>query len=121
LHYITCPNFKSISKSLSQNKWSIINYPEHLNYFTPKSIHRFLLKQGFRKKLLFTSGISLKRLQASKKHKTISKNHLNQDEVFRQKMQKKIIYRIVFKTANFLLRISNKGDKIKAYYVKVNS
>lgn len=120
LHYITCPNFKAISKSLSKEKWPIINYPEHLNYFTPKTLHQFFKKQGFTKEKIFTSGISLMRLKQSKRNKTDVSSASNPDENFRCKVEKNIFYRIMYRTANFLLRISRKGDTIKAYYIKSN-
>ncbi len=118
LHYITCPNFKSISKKLTKGKWSVINYPEHLNYFTPKTLHQFLLKQGFRKEKLFTSGLSLKRLKESKNRKAKQSLSSNLDEDFRRKIERRVFYRLIYKTANFLLRISGKGDTLKAYYIK---
>lgn len=35
--YLTTPNFDSLERRLMQNHWSLI-YPEHLTYFTPRSM-----------------------------------------------------------------------------------
>ena len=53
---IKVPNFNSINRYIMGNKWCGFRFPDHLNYFTPKSLNSMLKKAGFKKfhsKILF--------------------------------------------------------------------
>ena len=40
LVYVTTPNLNSISHKLLKDKWNIFHYPEHLCYYTPKTLQK---------------------------------------------------------------------------------
>jgi SAM-dependent methyltransferase len=63
LLYCTTPNFNSLSRRLLGARWSIIEYPEHLCYFTGPSLARWLSGHGFVVESIKSSGISLARLR----------------------------------------------------------
>ncbi|MDA8235870.1 MAG: class I SAM-dependent methyltransferase [Clostridia bacterium] len=44
---ITLPNIDSLLARLHGSKWDMIGFPEHLNYFTPKSLSLLLKNNGF--------------------------------------------------------------------------
>lgn len=49
LVYITTPNFNAIERYLLKGDYEIIEYPEHLSYYTPKTIDLLLRTSGFEK------------------------------------------------------------------------
>lgn len=58
LFYCTTPNFNALSRHLLGPRWEAIGYPEHLNYFTPRTITSWLRGFGFRQIELATTGLS---------------------------------------------------------------
>jgi SAM-dependent methyltransferase/glycosyltransferase involved in cell wall biosynthesis len=59
LLYITCPNFGSLSSRVLGPRWRVVEYPEHLNYFTPSALRRLTGRFGFRELAVTTTGMSL--------------------------------------------------------------
>jgi 2-polyprenyl-3-methyl-5-hydroxy-6-metoxy-1,4-benzoquinol methylase len=115
LFYFTTPNFNSISRRILGGNWSVIEYPEHLSYYTSQTID-FLMKSClFKKQRLLTTGISIQRLSQkdSSQH-----NSTNQDEILRKRIEQHFYMRVMKKLINFILSSSNLGDTIKGYYRK---
>lgn len=114
IFYITTPNFNSISRYILKKDWNIIGYPEHLCYYTPKTILYLLKKNGFKKLHLKTTGISITRIKKSKKK---SEQPLispySDDEKLRVKAEKNIILFTFVKATNWILSIFGIGDNIK--------
>lgn len=44
---IKVPNYGSLNRRLVGKKWCGFRFPEHVNYFTPRTLRRFLLDTGF--------------------------------------------------------------------------
>ena len=44
---VKVPNFASLNRRLTGKKWVGFRYPDHLNYFTPKSLKTMAKKAGF--------------------------------------------------------------------------
>jgi len=122
LTYITTPNFSSISKVISGKNWSVVQYPEHLVYFTPKTLTQLFERNGFIKEKIITSGISISRFELSKKGSTEYKTQIDSsDEMLRRLFEASVIT-IFFKTLiNYMLTMFKKGDTIKAFYIKKSS
>jgi len=91
LLYITTPNFNSISRNLLIEKWNIINYPEHLTYYTPKTLKKLLTENDFKKIKLKTTGFSISRFKQSKNNNLskIDKPSITSDEKLREKLTNK--------------------------------
>ena len=51
LFYFTTPNFNSFSRKWLGGKWNVIEYPEHLTYYTVKTVTQFVAGCGLRKKI----------------------------------------------------------------------
>lgn len=116
--YLTTPNFNSLSRFLLKEKWNIIEYPEHLCYYTPKTLAYIFHRSGFNQITIKTTGISFNRFQVSIKANT---NYvLNSDEKFREKTERSFIFAMLKKIANGLLTSTGKGDTIKAVFKKQN-
>jgi len=60
--FITTPNFNSIERVSLGQKWGMICYPEHLGYYTPKTLHLALRNTGFTKFEMYTENISIFRV-----------------------------------------------------------
>ena len=120
LLYITTPNFNSISRNLLKEKWNIIGYPEHLTYYTPKTLKRLLVKNNFKKIKIKTSGFSISRFKQSKNN-NISKTNksvITSDEKLREKLTKKGFMFYFVNIINYFLNLFKKGDTIKALFIK---
>jgi SAM-dependent methyltransferase len=63
--YITTPNFNALERRLLGARWNVIQYPEHLVYFTPTTMNRLLVPLGFKPQRVVTTGLSVSRLRQS--------------------------------------------------------
>lgn len=116
--YFTTPNFNSISRFLLKEKWNVIEYPEHLSYFTSRTIHQLMVKHGFKKQFLTTTGISLSRLKQSIGKNDVSRTtNQNTDEGLRDNIEKSFLLRLVKTTLNFILNTFKIGDAMKGLYI----
>jgi 2-polyprenyl-3-methyl-5-hydroxy-6-metoxy-1,4-benzoquinol methylase len=62
LLYITTPNFSSLERILLGPKWGMIAYPEHISYYSPKTLDNILSQNGFKKIENYTENVSLYRI-----------------------------------------------------------
>lgn len=65
LLYCTTPNFNSLSRRVLGPWWNVVDYPEHLWYFTPRTLRDCLGRLGFVPERLDTTGVSIHRLRRS--------------------------------------------------------
>lgn len=118
LFYFTTPNFNSISRFILKDKWSVIEYPEHLSYYTSKTMHRFLSKQGFKKIKIETTGFSFNRLQRDSAHLQKEIKNSNKDEELREKTETSWLFKTIKNGINFILNSFKIGDSLKGVYQK---
>ena len=119
LLYITTPNFNGLSRFLLKEKYNVINYPEHLCYFTQKTIHQLLSDLGFEKVWVKTDGISLGRIKTSLKptgEALISE--VSADEKLRSRLENNAILNALKKLFNKVLTVLGLGVSLKALYRK---
>lgn len=62
LFYCTTPNFASASRRLLGPGWSVIDFPEHLGYFTAATLRRGLEAEGFTTMHMTSTGVSPRRV-----------------------------------------------------------
>lgn len=132
--YITTPNFNSLSRHWLKEKWSVIEYPEHLSYYTPSTLNKIMKALGFSKKWIKTTGLSLTRFQSSINrpagHKDVPANTNvratarlvgsdTSDEQLRQKLERSSILKAAKTILNFLLSFTRKGDSMKGLFQKI--
>lgn len=119
LFYCTTPNFNSLSRGILKEKWSTICYPEHLSYYTPKTLSNHLKLNDFSTIKVKTTGISINIFK-----KSLGKQHISviseksDDELLRRKMDKKILFKFLKIVLNGLLSFLKIGDTIKIFAVK---
>lgn len=119
LCYVTTPNFNSLLRYRLKEQYNVISYPEHLSYYTPKTLKSVFKLSGFAAKKIVTTGISLTRLRTSKgKSQQAYVSETSDDEVLRTKMEKKWHLKFAKLTINKLLTIIGKGDNLKGWFIK---
>ncbi|MEO6883794.1 MAG: class I SAM-dependent methyltransferase [Bacteroidia bacterium] len=118
LFYFTTPNFNSISRLVLKQNWNVIEYPEHLSYYTPKTINVFFQKNNFRKIKLDTTGISIKRFKKSIQKNNFSNAQVDEDQELRGKIEQNILLKVIKNSINTLLSLFKMGDSIKGFYEK---
>lgn len=119
IFYLTTPNFNAIERYILKKDYNIITYPEHLSYYTPKTINYLLSNNGFRKKKILTTGISLTRLKTSM---AVSDEALisetSTDEKLRGQIQGSPVLGAVKNMVNNFLTLTGVGNSLKAYFIK---
>ena len=119
LVYLTTPNFNSLLRRKLKIQYNVIKYPEHLSYYTPKTIIRLFNSNGFKKWKVETTGISLTRLrtsQGSSAQKFVSAS--SDDEKLRQQMDEKWYLGLVKSAINTTLTAIGSGDSLKGWFIK---
>lgn len=116
--YFTTPNFNSLSRYILKEKWNVIDYPEHLSYYTPSTIHFLLNSNGFKKDYLITTGISFTRFSQSMNAESVSESIPVNDETLRNKIEHNPFLSFLKSTANFMLNLFKTGDSLKGFYIK---
>jgi 2-polyprenyl-3-methyl-5-hydroxy-6-metoxy-1,4-benzoquinol methylase len=115
--YVTTPNFNSLSRMMFGPKWNVIAYPEHLCYYDKKTIKKLFAGHGFSVLSVHTSGVSLERFRRSAViRKDLAATQV--DEVIRTRVEKNLFLRLIKASINFGLDLINKGDALKASFVK---
>jgi 2-polyprenyl-3-methyl-5-hydroxy-6-metoxy-1,4-benzoquinol methylase len=114
LLYVTTPNFNSLSRRLLGGRWNIIEYPEHLSYYTPETMAALLRRCGFEDVEVRTTGVSLTRWRTSLKvsdEKLISAD--SGDERVRVLLEENRALRASKRLLNYALTVSGSGDSMK--------
>lgn len=112
LFYFTTPNFDSLSRRYLGGKWKMIEYPEHLSYYTAPTITRLLTGAGFQKLQLDTTGISFRRAG------TGDNAPAQREEELRTSIEGRSSFRFAKRMINWWLSVLRLGDTLKGYFVK---
>lgn len=117
--YITTPNFGSLLRRRLKEQYDVIAYPNHLCYFTAKTLKSLFSSNGFSKSSLVTSGISRTRVKTSTgKSNQAFVSETSDDEILRHRIEKRWCLRVLRNTANWFLTLFRLGDSIKATFIK---
>lgn len=124
LFYLTTPNFNALERRILKANYNVIEYPEHLSYYTPKTLNYLLTRNGFKKKKILTTGVSLTRLKVSMRTAQNKPNSealvsaTSTDEVLRTKSEANPMLRLAKNSINTFLNLFGIGNSLKAWYVK---
>lgn len=120
LFYCTTPNFNSLNRYYQKAEFNIIEYPEHLSYYTKKTLVDVAKRHGLKKVGFRSTGISITRIRNSKKKGTEAMcTKESTDEKLRETMSSGGIMSFVKKSINWLLTLTNTGITLKGYFMKV--
>lgn len=116
LFYFTTPNFNSISRMVLKDRCvKIVGYPEHLAYYTPKTIVALLKMHGLVKIKLLTTGIDFNQFKNNRKK---NNQHLKVEESLREKAETRFFYKHIKGIVNQALNLSKTGDTMKIWAIK---
>ncbi|MBL4585438.1 MAG: class I SAM-dependent methyltransferase [Flavobacteriales bacterium] len=119
LVYCTTPNFNAIERYYLKSDWNILGYPEHLSYYTPKTINRVFKESGFKKKKNETTGISLTRIKTSQgKSNQALISETSDDEKLRNQIAGNPVLGVVKNIINWKLTLFGVGNSLKGWFVK---
>ena len=116
--YITTPNFNAASRMILKEKWNVLAYPEHLCYYTPRTITRLFQSQNFSTEKIETTGISVTRMKSSiSQSNETGVSADSGDEKLRTALESKPILRILKSAINNALTLTGAGDNLKATFI----
>jgi 2-polyprenyl-3-methyl-5-hydroxy-6-metoxy-1,4-benzoquinol methylase len=119
LVYLTTPNFNSLLRYRLKNRYDVITYPEHLSYYTPRTLKKLFTKLGFSKLKIQTTGISLTRLKTSQGQTSQAFiSETSDDEQLRNKIEEKKYLQLAKRIVNETLTLFGIGDSLKGWFVK---
>jgi len=125
LIYLTTPNFNSLSRYYLRQKWTVIEYPEHLSYYTAKTLRLLFEKSGFQMKKIEATGISVGRINEAKetalKEDSTPHTFRTDDELIRKKIEDNSLLKFAVYSANTILSTFKVGDSLKGYFIKNES
>ncbi|MBK9275881.1 MAG: class I SAM-dependent methyltransferase [Flavobacteriales bacterium] len=115
--YITTPNYRSTGRFLAGRAWNVVNYPEHLNYFTPRTLTRLAERCGLRPRWVRTTGVSIQRvLTRGSQDPSRRRSASAVQEDLRERLERNVLNRAVKRLADRTLDLLKVGDTIKAVY-----
>jgi 2-polyprenyl-3-methyl-5-hydroxy-6-metoxy-1,4-benzoquinol methylase len=120
--YVTTPNFDSLSRRVLGEHWNVIQYPEHLVYFTPRTLRTLMEGLGFTTIETQTTGFSISRWRASRHTSSAAaegaaQRSTSEDEALRRAFERPLLRRVKA-SLNGVLSALNLGDTIKAEFLK---
>ncbi len=124
LFYFTTPNFNALERLILKDKYNIISYPEHLSYYTTKTIHYLLSQHQFKRKRLTTTGFSFTRVKTSielAKDQKVTEAYVSSsstDERWRVKIESNFLLKAGKFLFNQMLNLFGIGNTLKGWYVK---
>jgi len=120
LVYLTTPNFNAIERFILKDEYSVICYPEHLSYYTPKTLNYLFQTNGFQKKAIQTTGISFTRIKNTLKPAAVESlvAEDSTDEVIRRKIASNGVFAFTKNVANYFLDTFGIGNSLKGWFVK---
>ncbi len=120
LVYLTTPNYNSYLRNIYKKDFPIISYPEHLTYYTAKTLKKLFTQSGFSTKKIETTGISFtlikNRIKKNSHEHRISSS--SSDEKIRGAIENKKYLQITKAIVNSILTFLRKGDAMKGWFVK---
>jgi 2-polyprenyl-3-methyl-5-hydroxy-6-metoxy-1,4-benzoquinol methylase len=116
--YLTTPNFSAPERYILKEDWGVIKYPEHLVYFTPRTLDLALRSSGYNKHKLYSENISIFRIMQS-----MSRNGKDPEVVsdgFQRASQNYSSISLIKSFVNLLLNFFGIGVSVVAIYHKAN-
>lgn len=114
LFYFTTPNFNSLSRRILGGEWKIIEYPEHLCYYTAETAYRLLTGAGLQRLNVLTTGIAFHRFPKGENASAF----IARQEDLRNSIEENRLLKFVKSLINFSLNQVRAGDTLKGFYVK---
>jgi 2-polyprenyl-3-methyl-5-hydroxy-6-metoxy-1,4-benzoquinol methylase len=119
LFYCTTPNFNSLLRYWFKDRYKVIEYPEHLSYYTRSTLNKVICERGFKNVKFKSTGFSLNQVQAATNNLAPDfQFKTSADEKLRGNIEKSRLLTLAKNTVNLLLSLTNTGMILKGYYRK---
>jgi len=119
LLYCTTPNFNALNRFIQKKEnFRIISWPEHLSYFTRRTLRKLAVMHGFTKKKILTTGLSFSVEKTTVVNSSGVETTTNRDEQIRDSIQKNKILQVVKSVVNSILSVTGLGITMKGYFIK---
>ncbi len=125
LFYCTTPNFNSILRFFEKDKFKMICYPEHISFYTKKSIKYLGNKHHLKSVKIETTGLDIGRLlnviKSSKNHNTPENTRIEAkavNENIRDLSGSNPYVGLLKNVVNYLLSMGGRGDTLKVIWIK---
>jgi 2-polyprenyl-3-methyl-5-hydroxy-6-metoxy-1,4-benzoquinol methylase len=120
LFYVTTPNFNSLERYVIGPKHnSIITYPEHLCYYSRKTLTYLMLVIGFKKEKVLTTSISVTNFKNWIKNSNEPyQGPSSVDEQVRVAIDSSRIAKVAKTIVNYFLNLIGLGNSLKGWFVK---
>lgn len=119
LFYCTTPNFNSLQRFQMGPELNIFVYPEHISYYTKKTLAKVGRISGFKLLQILSTGFSFSRA----KSKTLKREKVtgegSPDEIARQAIEGNAVLRLAKYAVNGLLSATATGITLKGYFEKI--
>jgi SAM-dependent methyltransferase len=123
LFFFTTPNFNALERMVLRSDYNILSYPDHLAYYTPRTVDYLMQKCGFTKLKLQTTGFSITRITTSWQMKKTGERNFDlassetSDEKIRKALQSNI-GSVMKNIMNTGLTAFGIGNSLKGWYIK---
>lgn len=116
--YLTTPNYGALSRRVLQDRWRIVGVPEHLYYFSPRSLSALLQSVGLRPLRVWTEGLNPFELLAgwrdrTRPARTLVEEAQSQGEALRLAAVRRPWLSALKAVVNLGLRATRLGDTLK--------
>ena len=124
LVYCTTPNFNSLLRYFERDRFMMINYPEHISYYTKRSIEYLGRKNNFKSLKIKTTGLDIGRLlisNKSNKNEDITAYRIHTEGVsenVRKIANANLLASFIKVVVNYFLSVFGKGDTLKIFWIK---
>jgi 2-polyprenyl-3-methyl-5-hydroxy-6-metoxy-1,4-benzoquinol methylase len=113
LLYITTPNFNCIERFVLGPAYDIIEYPEHISYYTARTLRLLFEAQGFQTRKMEATNIDFSKFKASEKYSG------NTDSAgMRESVEGSVILLSIKALVNEILNFFNIGNALKGWFIK---
>lgn len=117
--YATTPNYNCAGHLLAGKHWSIVNFPEHLNYFTPRTLNALARASGLQKAWMETTGVIPNRVLYKPGSTADRRARVeSSQEDLRSLLEEKMALNLLKKGVNALLNLTRTGDSMKGAFFK---
>ena len=122
LLYCTTPNFHALTRRLLGDRWRVIDYPEHLLYFTHASLCTWLSGGGFTPIEVISTGLSPSTLRSAvgrrgERRMLSAPSQLAQDEHLRMVAETGRLMPVIKRGVNRTLTLTRSGDTLKGRFI----
>lgn len=112
--YVTTPNFNSVAKLVNKKSFAVVNFPEHLSYFTNKSLTNVLERNNFKKLKCNSEGVGYINFKIQNPATDIKERV----QIVRRVVYKNSFLVYMYRLLNLILCKSSLGATLKGYYLK---